>query len=302
MSYTKITSAMMNGHKVSELATVPTLSTEDLKSKFDELVTDVVVPKFNKLIDDITEKDAEPLYCADIVDFPTIPEGVTVVNNLTSTSTTSSLSANQGRVLKGLIDNVSIDAYTTDEADAKFVAKTDIEDGLNSTSATRVLSANQGRVLKNSIAAKFDKANISTDQTEDSTAKVPSCSVIAQLRTAIAARVQTSQIEDSLTSSNAGRVLSAKQGKVLKGLIDDITTTQGLKVRDSKNVTLLASLTMTSVDSGLAFTSGDIAIVQGIQNTPIIATAYRNNNNNHWNIAYMNGGEAATAVITILHA
>lgn len=40
---------------------------------------------------------------------PTIPEGVVVNNTLTSTSTTQSLSANQGRILKGLVDNAQDD-------------------------------------------------------------------------------------------------------------------------------------------------------------------------------------------------
>lgn len=40
---------------------------------------------------------------------PTIPEGVVVNNTLTSTSTTESLSANQGRILKGLADGSQTD-------------------------------------------------------------------------------------------------------------------------------------------------------------------------------------------------
>lgn len=39
-----------------------------------------------------------------LTDKPTIPSGVQVIDNLTSSSTTASLSANQGRILKGYID------------------------------------------------------------------------------------------------------------------------------------------------------------------------------------------------------
>lgn len=39
-----------------------------------------------------------------LTDKPTIPSGVQVINNLTSSSTTASLAANQGRVLKGYLD------------------------------------------------------------------------------------------------------------------------------------------------------------------------------------------------------
>ena len=41
---------------------------------------------------------------AQILNKPTIPDDVTVVDNLTSTSTTSALSANQGKVLKDALD------------------------------------------------------------------------------------------------------------------------------------------------------------------------------------------------------
>ena len=40
----------------------------------------------------------------DLIDKPAIPSGVQVIDNLTSSSTTASLSANQGRVLKGYLD------------------------------------------------------------------------------------------------------------------------------------------------------------------------------------------------------
>ena len=48
----------------------------------------------------------------DLTNKPTIPSGVVVVNNLTSTSTTSSLSANQGRVLNEKINNKIIISKT----------------------------------------------------------------------------------------------------------------------------------------------------------------------------------------------
>ena len=41
---------------------------------------------------------------AQILNKPTIPSATTVVDNLTSTSTTSALSANQGKVLKDALD------------------------------------------------------------------------------------------------------------------------------------------------------------------------------------------------------
>ncbi len=64
---------------------------------------------------------------------------VNVVDNLTSESTVDALSANQGRVLKGLIDNVG---------------GVNVVDNLTSTSTTSALSANQGKVLNDKINTK----------------------------------------------------------------------------------------------------------------------------------------------------
>lgn len=68
-------------------------------------------------------------------------ETVNVVDDLNSTSATDALSANQGRVLKGMIPNITV------------------VDNLNSTSATEVLSANQGRVLKGMIPSNTSKTH-----------------------------------------------------------------------------------------------------------------------------------------------
>ena len=63
---------------------------------------------------------------------------VNVVDSLESESTVDALSANQGRVLKDMIDNVD---------------GVDIEDNLTSTSSTKALSAKQGKVLNDKIDA-----------------------------------------------------------------------------------------------------------------------------------------------------
>lgn len=60
-----------------------------------------------------------------------------VVDDLNSTSTTSALSANQGRVLKGLVDGK--------------LAKSDVVNSLSDTSTTKALSAAQGKALNDRI-------------------------------------------------------------------------------------------------------------------------------------------------------
>lgn len=65
-----------------------------------------------------------------------------VVDNLMSTSTTSALSANQGKILKGLIDNKP---------------NTPVVDNLSSSATTYALSANQGRLLASRISTLESK-------------------------------------------------------------------------------------------------------------------------------------------------
>lgn len=77
-----------------------------------------------------------------------------VVDNLDSTSTTSALSANQGRVLKGLVDGK--------------LAKSDVVNNLTTTDTSKALSAAQGKALNDRISGlgspykvKGTKTNIS---------------------------------------------------------------------------------------------------------------------------------------------
>lgn len=53
MAYRKITTAEMVGHKVSELADTPAISSQALKERFDSLSTDVIIPAFNELSEQI---------------------------------------------------------------------------------------------------------------------------------------------------------------------------------------------------------------------------------------------------------
>lgn len=76
-----------------------------------------------------------------------------VVDNLDSTSTTSALSANQGRVLKGLVDGK--------------LAKSDVVNSLSDTSTTKALSAAQGKALNDKFNG--NKININFSATSNST-------------------------------------------------------------------------------------------------------------------------------------
>ena len=66
---------------------------------------------------------------------------VDVIDNLTSTDTDKALSANQGKVLKELIDAVPV---------------VNVVDSLTSTSSTEALSSNQGKVLNDKVESKMN--------------------------------------------------------------------------------------------------------------------------------------------------
>ena len=134
---------------------------------------------------------------------------VTVENNLTSTSTTNALSANQGRILNGKIPSVVDNLTSTSTVNALSAnqgrilnqlvntLKIPVEDNLTSTSATRALSANQGRVLKGLVDGK------------------PDTSTVTQL-----INDNKINVENSLLSRSTTDALSAYQGYVLNALID----------------------------------------------------------------------------------
>lgn len=59
MAFTKITPADTTGKGVIGLPDTPELSSTDMQEKFDELALDVIVPKFNNLVDEITDAFVE---------------------------------------------------------------------------------------------------------------------------------------------------------------------------------------------------------------------------------------------------
>lgn len=58
MSFEKIQESEMTGKLISELGDVPELTASELKDRFDALAKDVIIPKFNKLVESIGETSA----------------------------------------------------------------------------------------------------------------------------------------------------------------------------------------------------------------------------------------------------
>lgn len=89
---------------------------------------------------------------------------VVIEDNLVSTSKTTALSANQGRVLKELIDSIPQGGGSSGGGGASVP----VVDNLTSTSTTSALSANQGKVLKGmikSFAITEDMVTVVKDST-----------------------------------------------------------------------------------------------------------------------------------------
>lgn len=125
-----------------------------------------------------------------------------IVDNLTTADVNKVLSANQGVKIKETCDSLS-------SAIQERVHKNLIVDNLTTAEATKVLSANQGVVIKGMC--------------DDITQKVTeNKNEITSLNQALQERVLKASIADNLTTNESVKVLSAKQGVVLKGLFDSI--------------------------------------------------------------------------------
>ena len=147
---------------------------------------------------DSTDLDALEDELKDLID----GSAVVVEDNLTSNSRVNALSANQGRILKGLVDAASGGNAVV------------VEDSLTSTSTENALSANQGRVLNGKIPSVVDSL------TSDSTTAALSAKQGKALKALIDAKPSggggtSVTVEDNLTSTSTVNALSANQGRVL---------------------------------------------------------------------------------------
>ena len=188
-----------------------------------------------------------------------------VVNNLTSTASDKSLSANQGRVLKGLIDNINT-LLMSDDATLNDIQE--IVDYIKQNKSTlESLSISNIAGLQNALDGKVANSRVLTDvpaNAKFTDTQRPLSSSISSSSTTTAAtsaaaktaydrgtaginaanavqnslneKVKTNvpagavftdtntwrDVVNSLTSTASDKSLSANQGRVLKGLIDNI--------------------------------------------------------------------------------
>lgn len=136
---------------------------------------------------------------------------------------------------------------------ATVVKKTDIIDNLTTADKTKVLSANQGKLLNDT---KFDKSQV-TSAIENSTTKAASVKLIYDLNNQ---KLDKKSVVDNLTTDDAGKALSARQGKslsdelhILNNTVQDISALIPTKVsqltNDSNYLTSARVLTKDNTDA-----------------------------------------------------
>ena len=151
--------------------------------------------------------------------------GTEVVDDLETADAAKALSANQGVVLKGMVDNkADVTEITRLEQDINNIIAEgggpEIVNDLTSGGENKALSAEQGKVLKGLIP------EVTNDTNETSAEKA--CSANIGNWTFNNALIWTN-VCDNLdcngeTFGSSAKVLSANQGRVLKGLIDAVNT------------------------------------------------------------------------------
>lgn len=110
MAFEKIENADLIGKMIAELADVPELTADELKKRFDAASKDVIIPKFNKLIDALAALSA----ASNIGMNP--PEGITAEQNIAAVITALAVSVKSNSDSshthrnKAVIDAITADA------------------------------------------------------------------------------------------------------------------------------------------------------------------------------------------------
>lgn len=109
MAFEKIENADLIGKMIAELADVPELTADELKKRFDAASKDVIIPKFNKLIDALAAVSA----ASNIGMNP--PEGITAEQNIAAVITAIAVSVKNNSDSRHTHSNKAvIDAITAD--------------------------------------------------------------------------------------------------------------------------------------------------------------------------------------------
>ena len=145
-----------------------------------------------------------------------------VINDLITGGADAALSAEQGKVLSGLIGDCADDIDTINQNITnleQIIEGSNIElvDDLVHTDTDKALTANQGKVLKGLIPSVEDTL------TSTSTTSALSAKQGKELKALVDGKTSVTVI-NSLTSTSTTNALSAKQGKVLNDKLSAYST------------------------------------------------------------------------------
>ena len=148
-------------------------------------------------------------------DFAAVVRVTDIVNNLSSTSTTKVLSAAQGKLIGDTLNNI-VGAITEGYA---FM-------GLAATNAAAPTVVNDYNLayLATEAGTYTNLGNLTVAENEIALLEryVAPGDIVTWRKVTCGSYVKTSDIADNLTTNDATKVLSAKQGKVLKDSLDDV--------------------------------------------------------------------------------
>ena len=215
------TNAIFNGDSgITKVATVPTLNFSD--STYYGYAVNVYTLK-NYMSENRTAISSEIATADNVVKETCLGAVSSLQSGLTSGSITpygaihSVYAINAEVAEKANKDGENSPIHTT------YVKIANVVDALNSTETTKPLSANQGRVLYSAI--QTINSILSSDDTDLDTIQEIVDYITSNkdlIDTLSTNKINYSDIVDNLTSAITNKPLSANQGYVLKGLIDDI--------------------------------------------------------------------------------
>lgn len=155
-----------------------------------------------------------------------VANGVQLVDNLISDDADKALAAKQGKVLKGLIDGLTIKLAGVEQVLQSNDTDLDtIQEIVNKIKQVDNVLGGVSTVMDTKKAEAIQAAKDALD------------TKAATLQAAIDAKVAKADIVDNLTDGGTNKVLSAEQGKVLKGLIDGKTSVTVKDTLDSDSTT-----------------------------------------------------------------
>lgn len=249
---------------------------------YTETEVDTKLSAVDASIDKITSgttvvKEAEHAVSADTATNATNANHAATADNATNAnSATKATQDGNGNVIAATYETVSnsdsklAEAKSYTDTKTNGMATTTVVDNKISTHNTSTTAHSDIRDLITALSTKVNNFLDVDDTTTDELSEVLTLinNNKGTLESLTSSKVNVADIVDNLTTSNASKVLSAKQGVALKALIDELQAAVDGKVpvtRTINNKALSANITLSATDvgadaAGTAQTKADAAL------------------------------------------